>query len=113
MSSTYLGRRGYSVFKQCLSIAEQELIRKELKVVPFVPKGSIVKPTPFTIYRESFKKFYLPRFYGWNTYGKPDDIQINEGVNISLSFKGTLRPYQLPAVNAYLKCAKKEGCGLL
>ena len=75
MSSTYLGRRGYSVFKQCLSIEEQELIRKELKVVPFVPKGSIVKPTPFTIYRESSKKFYLPRFYGWKTYGKPDNIQ--------------------------------------
>ena len=113
MSSTYLGRRGYSIYKECLSIEEQELIRKELKVVPFAPKGSIVKPTPFTIYRESSKKFYLPRFYGLKTYGKPDNIQIGEGAKISLSFKGTLRPYQLPAVNAYLKCAKKEGCGLL
>ena len=78
MSSTYLGRRGYSVHKECLSIAEQELIRKELKVTPFVPKSSIVKPASFTIYRESARKFYLPRFYGWKTYGKPDNIQIGK-----------------------------------
>lgn len=113
MASTYLGRRGYSVYKECLSIEEQQLIRKELKVTPFVPKSSIVKPTPFTIYRESSKKLYLPRFYGMNTYGQPDAIQIGAGEEIALSFKGELRPYQLPAVNAYLKCAKKEGCGLL
>jgi superfamily II DNA or RNA helicase len=111
--ATYLGRRGYSIFKECLSIEEQELIRNDLKVTPFVPKSSIVKPTSFSIYRESRKKFYVPRFYGINTYGKPNHIKINAGDPIHLSFIGKLRPYQIPAVQAYLKCAKKKGCGLL
>ena len=111
--STYLGRRGYSIYKECLSIEEQELIRKDLKVTPFVPKSSIVKPASFSVYRESKKKFYVPRFYGLKIYGKPDEIKINKGRSISLPFKGTLRPMQIPAVAAYLKCAKSKGCGLL
>jgi len=111
--STYLGRRGYSIYKECLNINEQAMIRKDLKVTPFVPKSSIVKPSPFSIYRESQRKFYLPRFYGLKTYGDPDEIQIGAGSPISLAFKGSLRPYQIPAVEAYIKCAKNRGCGLL
>ena len=111
--STYIGPRGYSIYKECLSVDEQELIRKDLKVTPFVPKSSMVKPVSFPIYRESTKKIYVPRFYGIKTYGKPDCIKINTGESIHLSFKGELRPYQIPAVEAYLKCAKNKGCGLL
>ena len=111
--STYIGRRGYSIYKECLTIGEQELIRKDLTVTPFVPKSSIVKPTPFAVYRESKNKFYVPRFYGSKTYGKAHHIKINKGERITLSFKGKLRPHQIGAVKAYLKCAKKEGCGLL
>ena len=111
--STYIGRRGYSIYKECLSIEEQELIRKDLKVTPFVPKSSIVKPSSFPVYRESHKKFYLPRFYGIKTYGNPAELKINKGESIHLSFVGKLRPYQIPAVQSYLKCSKKHGCGLL
>ena len=57
--STYLGRKGYSILKKCLDITEQELIRKELKVMPFVPKSSMAKPSPFPVYRESNNKFYV------------------------------------------------------
>lgn len=111
--ATYLGQRGYSIYKECLSIEEQELIRKDLKVTPFVPKSSIVKPASFPVYRESKKKFYVPRFYGLKIYGNPDEIKISKGRSISLPFKGTLRPEQIPAVAAYLRCAKSKGCGLL
>ena len=73
MTSKYLGAKGYSIFKECLTIEEQELIRRELTVKAFVPKSCINQPNPFPVYRESKKKFYVPRFYGMDTYGTPDE----------------------------------------
>ena len=62
MTSTYLGSKGYSIYKECLTIKEQELIRRELTVKAFVPKSCINQPIPFPIYRESMKKMYLHDF---------------------------------------------------
>ena len=39
--ATYLGNKGYTIYKKNLEIEEQELIRKELTVKAFVPKSSI------------------------------------------------------------------------
>ena len=50
--STYLGQKGYTIYKESLSMKEQEYIRNELSVKPYVPK-SPVQPQPFPIYRES------------------------------------------------------------
>lgn len=111
--TTYIGPKGYSILKDCLNITEQELIRNDLKVTPFIPKSSMAKPSPFPIYRESLKKFYVPRFYGIKTYGEPKYIKINTGNPVQLHFNGVLRKHQIPAVQKYLQCAKKRGCGLL
>ena len=111
--ATYLGRKGYSILKENLEISEQELIRKELKVTPFVPKSSPVKPQPFSVYRESSKKLYIPRFYGFKHYGNPPTSKLPKGDTINVTFKGTLREHQKKAFEAFLKCAKKRGCGLL
>lgn len=111
--ATYLGPKGYSIKKANISIPEQELIRKELMVKAFAPKSSISQPTPFPIYRESPKKLYVPRFYGINTYGEPDDVTITDGEDIDIEFKGELRDFQKPIVKKYLKVAKTKGCGLL
>jgi superfamily II DNA or RNA helicase len=113
MTSTYLGIKGYSIYKECLPIEEQETIRKELTVKAFAPKSCIAQPVPFPVYRESAKKFYLPRFYGFDTYGDPDEIKISEGKPIDLKFKGELRPAQKPIVEKFIKHAKRKGCGLL
>ncbi len=111
--ATYIGPKGYSILKERLSITEQESIRNDLKVTPFIPKSSMAKPSPFPIYRESKNKFYVPRFYGMKTYGDPKYIKINTGNPVQLQFNGTLREHQIPAVQKYLACAKKKGCGLL
>jgi len=111
--ATYLGPKRYSIKKEYLSIEEQELIRRELMLKPFVPKSSMAKPTPFPVYRESKKKFYVPRFYGINTYGKPDATTITDGETIDLSFCGDLRPFQKPIVAKFVNCAKSSGAGLL
>ena len=55
--ATYLGHRGFTIKKESISIQEQQLIRKELNVKPFVPKSSLIKPQPFPVYRESKKKY--------------------------------------------------------
>jgi superfamily II DNA or RNA helicase len=110
--STYLGEKGYSIFKECLSVEEQHYIRNELIMKPFIPKSPI-QPTPFPIYLESPLKLYMPRYFGINTYGEPDRILIQPGNNISLSFEGELRPYQTAIVDKYIKHVSKCGGGLL
>tara|TARA_Y100000817_G_C16830012_1_gene533053 strand:+ start:158 stop:1534 length:1377 start_codon:yes stop_codon:yes gene_type:complete len=109
--STYLGQKGYTIFKDCIDVKEQMLIRSELEVKPFTPKGSFYKPQTFLMYRESNKKIYVPRFYGIQNYGNPDEIRMSEGKDIHLKFSGTLRPHQVEAVDAFLK--SKDKCGLL
>ena len=111
--ASYLGSKGYSIRKENLELSEQLNIRKELTVKPYVPKNAMQKPSPFPIYRESNKKFYLPRFYGYDTYGDPEGVTLPEGDDIELSFKGELRDYQKPIVETYVKEAKKNGGGLL
>tara|TARA_Y100000590_G_scaffold469755_1_gene659553 strand:+ start:1591 stop:4152 length:2562 start_codon:yes stop_codon:yes gene_type:complete len=111
--ATYLGHRGFTIKKESISIQEQQLIRKELNVKPFVPKSSLIKPQPFPVYRESKKKIYIPRFYGVEMYGEPDAIVIQEGTNIQTEFNGELRPAQKPIVKKFMKHVRKKGGGLL
>jgi superfamily II DNA or RNA helicase len=110
--ATYLGRRGYTIKKENLMVEEQYSIRKDLKVKPF-SMNQMGKPQSFPVYRESKQKMYLPRFYGIKNYGEPDAIKIKEGVDINLKFSGELRPQQKPVADAFIKCAKKDGSGLL
>ncbi len=111
--ATYLGQKGYTIKKENMEIEDQIELRNDLMVKPFVPKTSIVQPEPFPIYRESTKKFYIPRFYGIDTYGEPEITKLNPGKDIDLKFNGELRDFQKPIVNAYLEHAKKKGSGLV
>ena len=72
---TYLGYKGYSIYKKSLSLKEQVFIREELTVKPYMPK-SPVQPTPYPIYRESTRKFYIPRSFGINTFGEPNETSL-------------------------------------
>ena len=111
--ATYIGYKGYAIYKENISVEEQQMLRKELNVKPFVPKNSLIKPQPFPVYRESKSKLYVPRFYGMEVYGEPDDMVIKDGKKINLKFKGELRPKQKPVVEKYMKHIKKKGSGLL
>ena len=109
-ASTYLGLKGYSIFKECLSLKEQAAIRDEMTVSPYMPKSPI-QPPSFTIYRESPNKIYLPRYYGLETYGEPDEIRLPKGADIDIAFNGDLRDYQNNIVDIFLKNATKDHCG--
>ena len=112
-AATYLGQKGYTIKKENMEVSDQIELRQDLMVKPFVPKTSMVQPEAFPIYRESKKKFYIPRFYGMDTYGEPEAINLSDGEDIDIKFNGDLRDFQKPIVNAYLKHAKKKGSGLL
>ena len=113
VNATYLGQKGYTIKKENMEIKDQIELRNDLMVKPYVPKTSMVKPESFPIYRESKNKFYIPRFYGIDTYGEAESDNLNPGKDIDLKFNGDLRDFQKPIVNAYLKHAKKKGSGLL
>jgi superfamily II DNA or RNA helicase len=109
----YIGPKGYSIKKSNISVEEQHEIKKDLTVKPFAPPNSIQKPKSFSIYRESPKKLYVPRFYGFKKYGIPSKYTISDGEDIDVPFNGSLRDYQNTIISAYLKVANDKGCGLL
>lgn len=111
-SLSYLGKKGYSIFKSELTLKEQLFIRDELTVKPYLPKSPI-KPEPFPIYKESPKKFYVPRYFGVEHFGELHENKISQGENINLDFKGNLRDYQKNIVDKYIDFVKDSGGGLL
>ena len=99
---TYLGNKGYTIYKDAIDVKEQIYLRDELSVKPYIPK-SPVQPPSFPIYRESQNKLYVPRFFGVETYGVPDGMRISPGDDIVIPFHGALRDYQDNIVNVYKK----------
>ena len=108
---TYLGKRGYCIFKENLTIKELEDLRNNLMMAPYIPK-SPANPEKFPVYRESIKKMYIPRFYGISVYGLPDETRLEEPEKSNMKFVGELRPYQNNIVSTYHKGLEKGG-GLL
>ena len=115
--STYLGQKGYSIYKEALTTLEEQYIREALNVRAYIPKAPI-QPNAFPIYRESTTKLYVPRYFGIDNYGDPDEIRIPDGNDIQLKFNGILKPFQEDVVNTYLNTIEKTkdkygGGGLL
>lgn len=111
MINTYLGYKGYTLIKDNISIKEQVFIRRELEVSP--NKTLMGPPSSFPIYRESSTKLYVPRYFGTEHFGDPDEVKIGSGEDIYLSFNGDLRDYQNNIVAKYMDFIKQNGGGLL
>ena len=109
---SYIGKKGYTIYKSDLSPQEQLFIRTELTVKPYVPK-SPVQPEPFPIYRESPNKYYLPRYFGLDNFGELTENKLPKGDDIDITFQGEMREYQVNIVNKYIKFVKDSGGGLL
>jgi superfamily II DNA or RNA helicase len=110
--NNYLGNKGYTIYKNSISAKEQEFLRKELTVKPFLPTST--KPVEtFSVYRESNNKIYIPRYFAYSTFGIENEIKLKRGIPINLEFKGSLRDEQIGVVDSYLKHVGKSGNGLL
>ena len=103
--NSYIGNKGYSIYKISLNENIIAFIKKELTVKPFM-QSSIVQPNSFPIYLESDKKIYVPRFWGINIFGNPKTLKIKMGKSIDLKFNGELRDYQKIVMDSYLKAIK-------
>jgi len=113
---TYIGQKGYTLLKSELSVEQQNTIRNDLMIKPFVMGSPINNDSViFPVYRESAKKFYVPHHYGVSKFGQPTEYNISDGENIELEFNGKLRDYQEPVVNKFINYVKSKpvGGGLL
>ena len=99
----YIGKKGYSILKSKLTIDQQKMIRDDLNVKPYVPGSPINVTESYPVYLESPKKLYLPRFYGIEKFGLPNDNKLSHGDSINIIFKGMPRDYQIKIVDEFFK----------
>ena len=91
--NSYLGNKGYTLYKICLTPKIIEFIKAELTVKPFT-QNSYAEAKSFPIYQESEKKIYVPRCWGIKLFGYPKLLKISFGESINLTYNGLLRDYQ-------------------
>ena len=102
-ANTYLGPKGYTIYKSDLNDAQIQFIKDSLTVKPVTPGIVLAATTTFPAYRESTQKLYVPRCFGITHFGEPKATKIPPGDNIDVPFVGTLRDYQREVVDAYVK----------
>jgi len=111
MLNTYIGQKGYTIYKNELSTDQISFLKTELTAKPFT-QGTPCSGTQihtFPIYRESINKFYIPRYFGETHFGIAKDIRIPEGDIINIKFVGELRDNQKPVVKTFIDTIKKNG----
>ena len=109
----YIGKHGYTINKSELDNTSIVQIKKDMNVKPF-QACKIGGPVPsYPIYRESTSKYYLPRYYGIETFGKVAKNVLPKGICINTPFKGDLFEYQINIVNKYIDFVGDSGGGLL
>ncbi len=101
--NTYIGPKGYTVYKSELTADEIQRVKTALTVKPYTPGITLATTATFPAYRESGAKLYLPRFFGVANFGPPKQMKISPGDDIDVPFVGTLRDYQVEVVDAYIK----------
>lgn len=114
--TTKLSKDGYKIIKKDYSSKFIKEIKDELTVKPFnnFNRSQMASDVGrFTVYLESPKKLYLPRFYGMKKFGVPTINLLEEGDPINISFNGDLREEQKPIEEIYLKNAYEKGGGII
>ena len=114
--TTKLSKDGYKIIKKEYDSKVIKEIKDELTVKPFnsFNKAQINSDVGrFTVYLESPKKLYLPRFYALKKFGIPTMDLMEEGDPINISFNGDLREEQKPIEEVYLNNANKHGGGII
>jgi len=97
-----LSHRGYAIRKDSLTAEQTTHLRRALTVKPRIPAGCPVKAEAFPIYYESPTRWYVPRFWGIENYGEPQDARSDgRPLRDELQFNKTLRTEQLPIVKAF------------
>ena len=100
---TSLNNRGYGIRKTEENKTLIEKIKKELLISPKNYSSSFSTTKEYPIYLESDNKIYIPKCYGIENYGFPDDDKLGYGIDCpNLSFNGKLRDIQQAPVDAFI-----------
>ena len=110
---TYIGKKGYTISLKDFTEEQIFKIKEDLTFKPFRPQGYGPDTEPFSIYGLSKNKMFIPKFYGIEKFGKPDEIKLSQEIKINLEFNGKLRENQIEPINACLKAAEDTGGGIL
>ena len=118
LNNTYLGQKGYTLLKSELGQERTAALKTRLTARPVangISYGPASEATTYPVFRESDKKMYIPRFYGESVFGPPKQHKLPDPVSIDVPFAGSLKPMQIPVVDAYLAAVllKSGGGGLL
>lgn len=109
-----LTHKGYSIRKDALTPEETHDLQTNLLVCPVLnvkfASPAIKAASSFKIYRESPTRWYLPRHYGIEKFGKEDSSVLSDGLPMTVPFVGTPYPYQTDIVNSFLEAG---GNGLI
>ena len=114
--TTKLSKNGFKIVKKDYDSKLIKEIKDELTVKPFNNFNKAQSNSDagrFSVFLESPKKLYIPRFYGLKKFGNPNIDEMEEGDDIKLKFKGDLREEQKPIEEIYLKNAKEKGGGII
>ncbi len=110
---TYLGKRGYVLIKKHFSESFLNNIKKKLTVKPFVNDDYGTPIESFKVYTENANKLYIPKFFGYDILGKPQENRVPNGQTINLQFNGQLRQNQIEPVSVCLQAFEKQSGGIL
>ena len=55
--NTYIGKKGYTIYKESLDSKEHRMIREDLNVRPYIPNAPIQSQS-YPVFLESVKKYY-------------------------------------------------------
>ena len=109
-----LHKKGYILNKNEFNIKLINEIKEDLTVHPknnYLNDKSSVKN--FTVFNESKKYLYIPKYYGLLKVGKPLQYLENEGEESKMTFNSDLKDYQLPCVEKVISTCKTQGGGLV
>ena len=112
-SLNYLGKKGYTIYKTNLNKKQITKIYNDLNVKPQIQgQPHLIHSCQYPVYRESQTKVYIPRYYGFDHFGKFEN-KLSKGQPIEIKFVGELFPYQNNIIDKYILAVKDSGGGLL
>ena len=116
-NKTALSSQGYSIYKSKITPEELKQIQTDLTITPFVVPGygSEEDITPYKLFKENTDKIYVPYYYGYSKYGKPQKNKLPNPETINLEWSPTkpMRPYQREIIDTYMQHAQTSGGGII
>jgi superfamily II DNA or RNA helicase len=112
-AKSYNGKRGYIIRKKSFTEKELSSARSDLMVCPHSNSDYGKPEEPYKVYLENENKLYLPKFYGIEKFGKPEQNILPDGKDIDVTFSLSLKEEQKIPAKHTLNAYHEKGGGIL